>query len=382
MDFKALLRDHSSMALVHAQEPVPGMDMGRYRTLLELLPTGVFLIQDGRIVFANTALREMAGYGLRGGKEMLPMDGIFIPGTKKWVGMQDPENETGHYEVMVLTASGTVRTWGVRSVRVALESGEAILASAEDLTEKKILDRQNEETRVQLIHESRLSSIGFLAAGIAHNLNNPLTSIYTVAQLIRQEHPEMEEADRIIAQCRTMMNIIRTLMTKSRMDQAGEVSDIDLNELLENELKFYEAKLDFKHKITKKFHFEQGLPLIRCIYSDLSQAVMNIVKNAEDAMCESARKLLSIRTFSDGQDVCIEISDTGCGIPEENLGRIFEPFFTTKPMSSGIQESRPTGTGLGLASSLQLVRKYRGTIQVRSTPGEGTAVTLVLPRRQ
>jgi signal transduction histidine kinase len=261
-----------------------------------------------------------------------------------------------------------------------MNSRGAVLSNANDLTGRKILEKQNEETRIQLMQESKLASIGILAAGIAHNLSNPLASVYTVAQLIRQEHPEMDEADRIIGQCRTMMNIIGNLMTKSRMDQSNEVVDIDLNELLERELNFYEANLDFKHNITKEYRYEDGLPTISGIYSDFSQAIMNIVKNAEEAMYESPRKHLAIRTFSDPGHIFVEITDTGCGIPADHLDKIFDPFFTTKPLRDERAEGRPTGTGLGMASSLHLVRKYHGAIRVRSTLGEGTAVTVVIPR--
>jgi PAS domain S-box-containing protein len=352
----------------------------KYQSLVEHSLVGVFVVQDERIVFTNSTFLAMTGYASQAQVEGLALDDIFIPGTMRPVEGSAQGSQAGHYEVLVRTAQGEVRTWEIRSVPIVMNSRGAVLSNANDLTGRKILEKQNEETRIQLMQESKLASIGILAAGIAHNLSNPLASVYTVAQLIRQEHPEMDEADRIIGQCRTMMNIIGNLMTKSRMDQSNEVVDIDLNELLERELNFYEANLDFKHNITTEYRYEDGLPTISGIYSDFSQAIMNIVKNAEEAMYESPRKHLAIRTFSDPGHIFVEITDTGCGIPADHLDKIFDPFFTTKPLRDERAEGRPTGTGLGMASSLHLVRKYHGAIRVRSTLGEGTAVTVVIPR--
>src|SRR5690606_19238226 len=119
------------------------------------------------------------------------------------------------------------------------------------------------------------------------------------AQVLKQEHPQMTEADRIIGLCRNMMDIIKNLMIKSRMDQSDEVIAVDLNKLLDNELKFFEANLDFKHNITKEYAFEESLPAVYGIYNDFSQTIMNIVSNAVDAMYDSPQKLLSIKTASD-----------------------------------------------------------------------------------
>lgn len=351
----------------------------KYQSLVEHSLVGVFVTQGSRIVFANKKFLGMTGYGDLHELYMLKTTDIMLEETRVEMKDKTEPGDLEHFEIQVKTAQGEERIWEIRSVPIVMNNEKAMLSNASDLTEKKRLEKENEETRIQLMLESKLASIGFLAAGIAHNLNNPLTSIYTVAQVLKQDHPDMGEADRIIQQCRNMMNIIKNLMIKSRMDQSDEVIAIDFNNLLENELKFYEANLDFKHMVTKEYSFEEGLPVTYGVYSDFSQAIMNIVKNAVDAMSDSPQKRLSIRTWSESKTIYIEICDTGCGIRQDHLDKVFDPFFTTKPIMGETREGEPTGTGLGMASSLQLIRKYKGNIRIKSGEGIGTSVVLTIP---
>ncbi len=371
-------KDQLTRSLEHERGLVE-QEKEKYRSLLENSLVGVFVEQDGKVVFANNTFAEMMDFPSSEHAAGLSLESLLVPGTRKPVREDTGRKDIEHYEVMIHTATGDERIWEVRSVPIVMNNEKAMLSNASDLTDKKRLEQENEETKMQLMQESKLASIGFLAAGIAHNLNNPISAIYTVAQLIRQEHPDMSEAERILQQCRNMMNIIDGLMVKSRMDQSHEIIAIEFNKLLENELRFYEANLDFKHDVVKEYHFEEKLPVTYGIYSDFSQAIMNIVKNAVDSMAESPEKRLNIRTYSDSICIFIEISDTGCGIPEKNLGRIFEPFFSTKSLPGKKMDGIPSGTGLGMASSLQLIRNYLGNIKVRSEVGKGTNVTIMVP---
>lgn len=353
----------------------------KYRSLVENSLMGVFVQQKGVVVFANNRFLEMTGHQSMDALEGVPVEDLFVPDSRLPLGKDCSGEGIEHYEAIIRTQNGEERTCEIRTVQIVMNNEQALLANAQDLTEKKRLEKENEKARFQLVQESKLASIGVLSAGIAHNLNNPLASIYTVAQLIVQEHPDMDEANRIIEQCRNMMNIIKNLMIKSRMDQSDELITININTLLENELKFYEANLDFKHTITKEYLFGKDLPSISGIYSDFSQAIMNIVQNAVDAMHESHCKKLMIKTHSDAENIYIDIADTGCGIPEAQLDKIFIPFFTTKPAMSEKKGNEPAGTGLGLASTHQLIQKYGGSISVKSAVGAGTTVTLCIPFR-
>ncbi|HPI92973.1 MAG TPA: cyclic nucleotide-binding domain-containing protein [Deltaproteobacteria bacterium] len=365
------LKDQLTVSLAQEKE--------KYQSLVEHSLVGVFVVQDSKIAFANNRFCEMSGYQSVTEAQSIPLEDIMIGGSRVSLVGEGGGSDIEHYEMKIRTAPGEEKVWEIRSVPIVMNNARAILANAVDLTEKKRLEEENERTRMQLMQESKLAAIGFLAAGIAHNLNNPLSSIFSVAQVLKQEHPDMEEADRIIRQCRIMTNIIKNLMVKSRMDQSDELMPIDINSLLDTELKIYEAHLDFKHNVMKEYLLGENLPSIRGVYSDFSQAVMNIVQNAVDAMHNSPIKKLTVKTYADDRHVFIEIGDTGCGIPPENLDKIFVPFFTTKPLMSEKKGVEPTGTGLGLASSLQLMQKYNGMVQVKSLSGHGTTVTIAIP---
>jgi signal transduction histidine kinase len=154
---------------------------------------------------------------------------------------------------------------------------------------------------------------------------------------------------------------------------------LDLNTLLRDELTFFEANLEFKHKIKKEYHFAENLPAIRGVYSDFSQRLMNMVKNAMDAMHDSKEKKLTVRTDVEDGFIRIVLSDTGCGIPQAHIPKLFSPFFTTKPVSGKQQGDEPTGTGLGLSSAYQLLSPYGAKIAVESEEGGGTTFTVRIP---
>jgi signal transduction histidine kinase len=158
------------------------------------------------------------------------------------------------------------------------------------------------------------------------------------------------------------------------------VREINLNQLLVEELNFLNADLVFKHRIHKEYKFDPSLPIVRGVYSDFSQALLNIIKNALDAMYDVPNKRLSVKTeTASAGDVLIQVGDSGCGIPEEHLPQIFDPFFTTKPASVNRDEAQPTGTGLGLSSAYQLLKKYNARIEVDSKIGQGTTFNIYIP---
>lgn len=258
----------------------------------------------------------------------------------------------------------------------------SVIVSLRDITESKEMERKQRELELELIQQSKLSSIGMLASGVAHNINNPLTSILGRAQLLHRAHPDLKEVDTIIAQGKRISAIIDNMMYKSRQEQTPERQLLDLNHLLIQELSFLEADLDFKHKVEKEYDFADSLPQIEGVYSDFSQSLLNIIRNALDAMYASKRKKLTVRTWSDEEFIYIEIGDTGCGISEENLSKIFDPFFTTKPLAGRQKEGEPSGTGLGLSSCYQLLRPYGAVISAKSELGEGTTFTVRIPTRE
>jgi len=241
-------------------------------------------------------------------------------------------------------------------------------------------EEKRREMELELLQQSKLADIGMLASGIAHNLKTPLTVLSGRLQLLKYTCPgEVEKADVMLRQVNTMNSIIENMIHKSRQEQQEEEQALDVNELLKEELTFFQANLEFKHKIEKDYLFAEHLPLVRGVYSDFAQSLMNIVKNAMDAMHDSEEKKLTVRTGLEDGFIRIVISDTGCGIPKEHTPKLFSPFFTTKPMSGEQRGDEPTGTGLGLSSAYQLLSKYRAKIEAESEVGVGTTFTVKIP---
>jgi two-component system NtrC family sensor kinase len=270
----------------------------------------------------------------------------------------------------------------------------------QDITLRKKLE-------TQLMQAEKLSAIGRLAQGIAHNLLTPLTVIRGRTQLVFEEardcfeeklpallsrvashKSEMpssitevyedirQELFAIERGSRTMQEIIDNLMYKSRQEQEEQRQLVDINDLLWQELRFLNGDPRFKHYIEKVYNFTEEPLYIEGIYSDFSQSFSNLVRNAIDAMEGCEKPVLTITTRGDEEYIYIDINDTGVGIPPENIPHLFEPFFTTKPMEGGTL----TGIGLGLHSCYQLLRPYSAQFEVKSKPGDTTFVVKI-PRQ-
>ncbi|GEM_PF-4846162 len=257
-----------------------------------------------------------------------------------------------------------------------------ILANALKKAIEEILRRQESEKNLQfqLLNEHKLAAVGQLVAGIVHNLNNPLNEIMGYAQLLKMENPDLsEKCDKILSASENMRNIIENILCKTRREQSRQEKPIDLNRILSTELDFLKADPFFKHKIEKDIEMDKSLPPITGIYSDFSQSLSNIIKNAMDAMRNTETRRLTVRTCFSDRHIQVRISDTGEGIPEENLAHIFEPYFTTKPAGDEAREGEPAGTGLGLYMVRELLKKYNAEYDIKSRLGERTTFTIKLP---
>ena len=234
--------------------------------------------------------------------------------------------------------------------------------------ERRQLDRH-------LVQAERLASVGVVAAGIVHNLRSPLSAIVGFGDILTLEHPELAEAQIIVEEALRMNQMIEEILARGR--KTKDLEPVDLNALLERELDFLQTDLVFKHQVEKKLALASGLPLVHCVYTDLSQVFANLLQNAVDAMRQQNRKRLKVSTASAPDHVAVEIVDTGCGIPEEARAHLFEPFFTTK--SSGAGAGGAAGTGLGLYTARQLLETYQATIEVESEVGAGTTFRVKIP---
>jgi signal transduction histidine kinase len=239
-----------------------------------------------------------------------------------------------------------------------------------------ILDRHEAEQellrfRDQLWHADRLATLGQLAAGVAHELNEPLGNILGFAQLAQKTpnlpHAAKEDMRKIEAAALQGREIIKKLLVFARQTPP-QIKRVNLNQVIEEGLYFFRARCA-KQGIELVLELEPGLPELIADPAQLNQALVNLVVNALQAMPEGGR--LTLRTETHGAHLSLSVEDTGVGISEEVMGKIFAPFFTTKDVGEG--------TGLGLPVVHGIVSAHGGSIRVESKEGEGTRFEVHLP---
>jgi two-component system, NtrC family, sensor kinase len=292
--------------------------------------------------------------------------------------------------------------------QLELKRARDILRDQNSYLEAEVARRLKESQRMQrqLLQSDKMAAIGQLAAGVAHEINNPVgyvTSNLKTLDIYKQDMLNLLDAyEALEAECPTdavtLANVralkkqrdigflrkdIGQLIAESQEGMstvAKIVSDLrdfahvenkewlwaDLHKGLESTLNFARNEIKYHCTINKIFG---DIPKVYCIPSQINQVILNLLVNAAQSIAEKGE--ITIRTDKVGDEVFIAVSDTGGGIAEENIPRIFDPFFTTKPVGKG--------TGLGLAISLDIVHKHNGRIEVESTVGEGTTFTVWLP---
>ncbi|MEK6570600.1 MAG: PAS domain S-box protein [Bacteroidota bacterium] len=324
---------------------------------------------SGKIIYVNPAFERISGYRkeeLLGKNPSILSSGLHdksfwkkswetILAGKVWTGEVVNQRKTGklfYTELLISPIMGP--------------AGEVVgfLGSHRDITEKKHLEEQ-------LVRSQKMESIGTLAAGIAHEVGNPLTSISSIVQVIQRttsDHFAREKLELVKNQITRISKIIRDLVDFSRPSNY-EQQPTSVNKLLQDAVNMVAYGKKAK-KIKFAFQLEETIPPLLIIPDQLAQVFLNILLNAVDAI-DSKEGEITIRTTASDEKVYIILKDTGKGISEENFGKIFEPFFTTK----GVGE----GTGLGLWVSYGIIKNFNGDIKVASVMGKGTTFTVILP---
>lgn len=276
-----------------------------------------------------------------------------------------------------------------RPVQELVKATNAVAAG--DLTTKLEVKRQDElghlvnsfnemthklaEAQTQIYHSDKLASIGRLAAGVAHEINNPLTGVLTYSSFLlkRSEgNPEMKaDLETIVHETKRCREIVKGLLDFARPVPARK-ANVNLNDVIKHALNIVDNQLQFKNIAVHK-ELNPSLPDVTADAGQLQQVLVNLFVNAADAI-EGKRGDIYISsdiTLEKGETcVQIRLRDTGCGIKQENMSKIFEPFYTTKDQK---------GTGLGLAVVWGIIDKHGGTISVKSKEGEGSIFTIMLP---
>lgn len=254
------------------------------------------------------------------------------------------------------------------------ELGRTFNRMAASLHERDIEVKQLAQEKI--MESSRLATLGQLAAGVAHELNNPLGSILIYSTLLLEEPPAggpaRENLEKIVREATRCKGIVRGLLDFARESEPKKAPN-DLNELIERTLALIENQAAFQNiQVVKKF--SEGLPKVMADGGQLQQVFMNILLNAAEAMGEGGKLTVSTWVLGDGDRVEARFEDTGHGIAPEHMPRLFDPFFTTKEVGKG--------TGLGLSISYGIVEAHGGRIHVESEPGRGSVFCVLLPTQE
>jgi PAS domain S-box-containing protein len=254
-----------------------------------------------------------------------------------------------------------------------------VIATTTDITERV-------EKETQLIQAGKMTTLGVMAAGMAHEINQPLNVIQVCAdfflKMLRRGQPISDAdlktmADDIVANVERATRVIKHVRDFARQSEVVK-NRVDINEPITDVFKVLGHQLKV-HQIELKLDLDPDLPLIMAEHNRLEQVFINLVSNAIDAMDQKSEhlgqqgpdKVLTIRSFRENGQVCVDVSDTGIGMTEEVKNKIFEPFFTTKKIGKG--------TGLGTSISYGIVKDYDGTIEIESQVGQGTTFRIRFP---
>jgi C4-dicarboxylate-specific signal transduction histidine kinase len=259
--------------------------------------------------------------------------------------------------------------WEINTYPISEERGTVIQAIVveQDVTEKRNLE-------VNLIQSEKLAAVGQLAAGVAHEINNPLTAIIANAQILRLEigqgNNDILESVRLIELAGTRAaQVVRNLLGIARKEKY-EFEPVDLNETIQNAFSLVQHEL-VGHGIRVDLDLGAEMPLVIASKDQLQGVWINLMLNATDAISERESGLISITSCYTGSEFRITVTDNGKGIAQEHLSRVFDPFFTTKTAGRG--------TGLGLSVCMRSIRQHGGSIQVDSQQGEWTRFIVHLP---
>ncbi len=367
----------------------------QFRAVFENAAVGVAIVDhDDHPAVSNDALQRMLGYS---GAELAAM---------RFAELTHPEEVDGRVGLLELASAGppcyeserrylTKRgetVWGHLSVSLVRDPDGAPLfaiAMVQDITERKLAERERIKLEAKVLETQKLESLGVLAGGIAHDFNNLLVAVLGNAELARETlapaAPELGYLRAIETAAERAAGLANQLLAYSGRGRFV-VEPIDLSDLVQEMVHLVQVSVS-KNAVVE-YDLARNLPSLECDTTQLRQVVINLITNASEAIGDGAGVVsvvtgqmecdadylagtLGGRELREGRYVFVEVSDTGCGMDGKTRERIFDPFFTTKF----------TGRGLGLAAVLGIVRSHEGALLVQSEPGRGTTIRVLLPCR-
>lgn len=366
----------------------------KYRSLVENISDGVLTTDlDERILFANRASCKIFGYLL---DELIGMNFreiIFKDGLDK-VNRENQKRrnkEDSQYELTIVRKDGKQRRVFVSATPLLNNDGVVLgtIAVFTDISELKEVEKEKQELREKLARSQRMESLGILAGGVAHDLNNILGPLVAYPELIKMnlspDSPIRDKISKIENSAQRASEVVQDLLTMARRGRYDMVP-VDLNEAVESYLQspdFFNLKLKFP-TVNVKTNMNKSIPKVHGSTPHLSKVIMNLILNAFDAMphggqltirteCKYVEKLIGgYDNIDRGKYIVLTTSDTGVGISEKDYKRLFEPFYTKKEMGK-------SGSGLGLAIVYGVIKDHNGYIDVKSKIGHGSDFIIYLP---
>lgn len=348
---------------------------GRYKDLIEQSADAIISIDDNNIITSwnhgaeeifKWDREEIVGHSI---EEFIPEDLLKARELDCLEFGMRYKGYVKNYETERLTKEGT---------RVLISLTESFIRDVDDkIVGRSQILRDLTELRIreeQVQHSERLATVGHMAAGVAHEIGNPLTAISSLTQLVQRKTDDVfaqEQLKKIREQIQRINKIVRDLVDFSRPSSLDR-EQTQINKVIESAVGL--LKHDARcREVNFNLELSPHLPIIFCVPDHIHQVLVNLLLNAVDAMQEEDAPEITIVTsqLADPEGIKICVSDVGTGIPEKHIDRIFEPFFTTKEVGSG--------TGLGLSVSHGIIKKIGGAIEVDSEEGKGTTFTITLP---
>ena len=343
-------------------------------SIVESVNVGLLAVnEDGRIIRCNSTFEKMLDLSREQaiGKQVEEVfDDAFAANLNNILGKS-------RWHLTEIRNAYKLHTSDSKGRSLILNVAVAPLRSVSNEQTGAIIVLENVSSRVKLeetLQQSeKLSSIGLLAAGVAHEVNTPLTGVSSYTQMLLGMIPETDPKHALLQKMQRQTdrasNIVGNLLNFSRTGNAIELSEVDINKLLDDTLQLLEPQLR-KSNIQVVKNYAPAPPRVFGNGGKLQQVFTNLVLNARDAMFDGGTITL-VTKIGDADEVFIEVTDSGEGIPAENLNKIFDPFFTTKGVGNG--------TGLGLAVTYGIVQEHSGTIEALSQNGSGATFKLVFP---
>ncbi|WP_045518324.1 ATP-binding protein [Neobacillus niacini] len=336
-----------------------------YRKLIDSLPNAVIIHQDNQVIYVNKEAVSMVGAKR---KEEVIGTSIFnhiFPEYKERLlerlkQVKKEKLPLTNIEYKFIKLDGSVFVFEGSSMFITFGGKEAILSIGKDITERK------EQTEQLLQKSEKLALLGQMAAGIAHEIRNPLTSIKGFIQLFKTEKHQVEYYDIVLSELDRINDIVGEFLVLAK-PTAAVFAEKDVKELIKDVVTLINTQ-SILNNVQIFVEFEFDLPKISCEENQLKQVFLNLLKNAIEAMPNGGTIDVRVNVREEGK-ISIQIIDQGVGIPKERIPTLGEPFYTTKEK----------GTGLGLMTCYKIIESHNGQLTIDSEVNEGTTIEIILP---